>query len=161
MGYRQCLNPATMWSPLIFYLTGARPRYGVVGSFPIMSIAPSNEWAANNSAIFKASTSGKGPVLFENGVLRFSACGGSDQLGRVRFAHGGAGLAEMAAWLTSVAGAEASAIHVAIETPHGPIVETLLEHGFSNNGTGQRHISRHHFARHRSPGEYERSDKHD
>jgi hypothetical protein len=39
------------------------------------------------------------------------------------FAHGGAGLAEMAAWLMSVTGAEASAIHVAIEIPHGPIVE--------------------------------------
>jgi hypothetical protein len=33
-----------------------------------------------------------------------------------------AGLAEMAAWLTSVTGAEASAIHRAIEMPHGPIV---------------------------------------
>ena len=32
-------------------------------------------------------------------------------------------MAEMAAWLISVTGAEASAIHVAIEIPHGPIVE--------------------------------------
>src|SRR5215470_18000973 len=94
----------------------------------------------------------------ESHRVRIADCCGK-RLGERDFAHGGAGLAEMAAWLTSVAGAEASAIHVAIETPHGPIVETLLEHGFSNNGTGQRHISRHHFARHRSPGEYERGDR--
>src|ERR1700751_6035259 len=43
------------------------------------------------------------------------------------FAHGGEGVAEMAAWLTSITGAEPSAIHVAIEIPHGPIVETLLD----------------------------------
>jgi Transposase len=53
------------------------------------------------------------------------------RLGERDFAHGGAGLAEMAAWLTSVAGADPSAIHVAIEMPHGPIVETLLERGFN------------------------------
>ena len=58
------------------------------------------------------------------------------------FAHGGAGLAEMAAWLTSVAGAEPSAIHVAIEIPHGPIVETLLERGFNVYAINPKQLDR-------------------
>jgi transposase len=44
-----------------------------------------------------------------------------------RFAHGGAELAEMIAWLLKESGAQPGEIHVAIETPHGPIVEILLE----------------------------------
>jgi len=65
----------------------------------------------------------------ENHRVRITdGCG--KRLGERDFAHGGAGLAEMAAWLTSVTGAEPSAIYIAIEIPHGPIVETLLERGF-------------------------------
>jgi hypothetical protein len=66
----------------------------------------------------------------ENHHLRISDCKGK-RIGERVFAHGGAGLAEMAAWLISVTGADASAIHVAIEVPHGPVVETLLERGFN------------------------------
>src|SRR4029077_43495 len=40
------------------------------------------------------------------------------------FAHGGAGLAELCTWLLAKTGAAPSAIAVAIEVPHGPIVET-------------------------------------
>jgi hypothetical protein len=66
----------------------------------------------------------------ENHHVRISDCHGK-RIGERVFAHGGAGLADMAAWLTSVTGAEPSAIHVAIEVPHGPVVETLLERGFN------------------------------
>jgi transposase len=48
------------------------------------------------------------------------------------FKHGGEGLAEMAAWLTATAGgAEPEQLHVAIEVPHGPVVETLIERRFN------------------------------
>ncbi|MFX6007027.1 transposase, partial [Acinetobacter baumannii] len=48
------------------------------------------------------------------------------------FKHGGAGLAAMAAWLMTASGAaEACQVHVAIEVPHGPIVETLIERDFN------------------------------
>lgn len=54
------------------------------------------------------------------------------KLGEKIFKHGGEGLAEMAAWLLSVSGAAApSQIHIAIEVPHGPVVETLIERRFN------------------------------
>jgi hypothetical protein len=47
------------------------------------------------------------------------------------FQHGGEGLAEMAAWLMATSGAAAAfQIQVAIEVPHGPVVETLIERAF-------------------------------
>jgi transposase len=45
--------------------------------------------------------------------------------------HDGAALAEMCAWLCQVTGAVPGDIAVAIETPRGPVVEALLEHGFA------------------------------
>src|SRR5215469_6686849 len=51
-------------------------------------------------------------------------------VGERGFAHGGAGLAELCAWLLAMTGAAPTVIAVAIEVPHGPIVETLLERGF-------------------------------
>ncbi len=42
----------------------------------------------------------------------------------------GAGLAEMCTWLLVTTRAEPAVIAVAIEMPHGPIVEMLLERGF-------------------------------
>ena len=48
------------------------------------------------------------------------------------FKHGGEGLADMIAWLLKTGNANRpSEIHVAIEVPHGPVVETLLERGFT------------------------------
>lgn len=44
--------------------------------------------------------------------------------------HDGAALSELCAWLIEVTGAQPAQIAVAIETPRGPIVETLLERGF-------------------------------
>jgi transposase len=77
----------------------------------------------------------------ENHRVRITDCCGK-RLGERDFAHGGAGLAEMAAWLTSVTGAEPSAIHVAIEMPHGPIVETLLERGFNVYAINPKQLDR-------------------
>jgi len=45
-------------------------------------------------------------------------------------AHGGAGIAELCDWLIAGTGARPEAIGVAIEVPHGPVVEALLERGF-------------------------------
>ena len=54
-----------------------------------------------------------------------------DAAGTVRgervFEHGGAGLSEMAAWLLSFAAGAADEVGVAIETPRGPVVESLME----------------------------------
>src|SRR5712691_3120560 len=46
-------------------------------------------------------------------------------------AHDGAALAELCAWLVDRTGAQPCEIAVAIETPRGPVVEALLEHGFA------------------------------
>ena len=46
------------------------------------------------------------------------------------FRHGGAGLAEMAEWIAARGGYAAGEIAVAIEVPHGPVVESLMDRGF-------------------------------
>ena len=51
-------------------------------------------------------------------------------VGERAFPHGGAGLAALCDWLLEKTGATADNIAIAIEVPHGPIVETLLERGF-------------------------------
>lgn len=54
------------------------------------------------------------------------------RLGERIFKHTGEGLAEMVGWLLKLSGAtDAGQIDVAIELPHGPVVETLLERGFN------------------------------
>jgi transposase len=44
--------------------------------------------------------------------------------------HDGAALTELCTWLIERTGARPAEIGVAIETPRGPVVEALLEHGF-------------------------------
>ena len=51
-------------------------------------------------------------------------------LGEKAFNHTGKGLCEMAQWLIELSPSTADDIAVAIEVPHGPVVETLLERGF-------------------------------
>lgn len=46
------------------------------------------------------------------------------------FAHDAEGLNALADWLLATTGAPAEAIGVAIEVPHGPVVESLMERGF-------------------------------
>jgi transposase len=63
-------------------------------------------------------------------------------IGERAFAHGGTGLAELCAWLPSMTTASAAAIAVAIEMPHGPIVEALLERGFPVYAVNPKQLDR-------------------
>ena len=59
------------------------------------------------------------------------------------FGHGGAGLAAMAAWMVDAAGGmPPAAIGVAIETPRGPVAESLLGHGFAVHSINPRQLDR-------------------
>ena len=59
------------------------------------------------------------------------------------FKHGGEGLAGMAAWLMAMSHAgEAGHIQVAIEVPHGPVVETLIERGFKVHAINPKQMDR-------------------
>lgn len=50
--------------------------------------------------------------------------------GERSFPHGGAGLTELGDWLLSIAGA-VDTVAVAIEVPHGPVVDSLIDRGFA------------------------------
>jgi transposase len=63
-------------------------------------------------------------------------------LGERTFAHGGAGLAALCDWLLATTGAPPERIGVAIETPHGPVVEALLERGFALHAINPRQLDR-------------------
>ena len=52
------------------------------------------------------------------------------QMSERDFAHGGAGLSELRDWLLERTKAAPGQIAVAIETPHGPVVEMLLDQAF-------------------------------
>ncbi len=52
------------------------------------------------------------------------------KIGERAFPHGGEGLKEMADWILKSTGASPDDVMVAIEVPHGPIVESLMERGF-------------------------------
>src|SRR5262249_34265844 len=68
-----------------------------------------------------------------------------DAGGKIRqrkFAHDGAGLADMIAWLLKESGGKPEEIHVAIEIPHGPIVEVLLERGFNVYAINPKQLDR-------------------
>jgi transposase len=57
--------------------------------------------------------------------------------------HGGEGLAEMTAWLMVMSGAaEPGQVYVAIEVPHGPVVETLIERGFKVHAINPKQMDR-------------------
>ena len=63
-------------------------------------------------------------------------------LGERGFAHGGAGLAEMAAWIRASTDAAPHAVALAIETPHGPVVETMMERGFTVHSVNPKQLDR-------------------
>lgn len=67
---------------------------------------------------------------------------GGKKIGQRKFLHGGAGLTDMIAWLLKASGGEPGEIHVAIETPHGPIVEALLERGFNVYSVNPKQLDR-------------------
>ena len=63
-------------------------------------------------------------------------------LGERSFRHSGSGLAEMADWLLATTGAEPHVIGVAIEIPHGPVVETMMERGFTVHAVNPKQLDR-------------------
>lgn len=56
--------------------------------------------------------------------------------------HSGQGLATLADWLTGLVEGQAAAIAVAIEVPHGPVVETLLERGCRVHACNPKQLDR-------------------
>lgn len=58
------------------------------------------------------------------------------------FAHSGTGLHELCAWLVDKTGAVPASIHVAIEVPHGAVVETLLERGMVVHSINPKQLDR-------------------
>ena len=67
---------------------------------------------------------------------------GGKIIGERSFAHGGVGLAELCGWPLAMTGPEPIAIAIAIEVPHGPIVETLLERGFQVYAVNPKQLDR-------------------
>jgi transposase len=69
-----------------------------------------------------------------------------DRNGRVtaerEIKHGGAELVEFCDWLLAKTGASPARIGVAIETPHGPVVEMLLERGFAAFAINPKQLDR-------------------
>ena len=64
------------------------------------------------------------------------------KIGQRKFSHGGTGLTDMIAWLLKASGGKPGDIHVGIETPHGPIVEALLERGFNVYSINPKQLDR-------------------
>jgi transposase len=64
------------------------------------------------------------------------------KVGEKSFAHGGAGLADMAAWILSLTQTAADQVFVAIEVPHGPVVESLMERGFRVHSINPKQLDR-------------------
>src|SRR3712207_5440950 len=62
-------------------------------------------------------------------------------VGERAFPHGGAGLAALCDWLVSIAG-DAGAVAVAIEVPHGPVVDALLDRAFAVNAINPKRLDR-------------------
>lgn len=73
--------------------------------------------------------------------VRLTDDAGKD-IGERVFKHGGEGLADMAKWLIEKTQANAEDIRIAIEVPHGPVVETLMERGFSVNAINPKQLDR-------------------
>ena len=70
-----------------------------------------------------------------------------DAAGAIRgeraFEHSGAGLAALADWMVDAAGGmPPAAVGVAIETPRGPVAESLLVHGFAVHSLNPKQLDR-------------------
>jgi transposase len=63
-------------------------------------------------------------------------------IGEKSFEHGGAGLAALCDWLLTSTGGGPGDIAVAIEVPHGPVVETLMERGFAVYAINPKQLDR-------------------
>jgi transposase len=62
-------------------------------------------------------------------------------VGERAFAHGSAGLVALCDWIVSVAG-EPGTVAVAIEVPHGPVVDALLDRGFAVHAINPKQLDR-------------------
>lgn len=62
--------------------------------------------------------------------------------GEHTFPHDGEGLGAMCDWISTTSGAPAEAIAVAIEVPHGPVVETLMERAFLVHAINPKQLDR-------------------
>lgn len=62
-------------------------------------------------------------------------------VGERAFAHGGAGLAALCDWILLVAG-NPDTVAVAIEVPHGPVVDALLDRGFAVHAINPKQLDR-------------------
>ena len=63
-------------------------------------------------------------------------------MGERAFRHSGAGLTEMTDWLLDTTNTQPHAVAVAIEVPHGPVVETLMERGFTVHSVNPKQLDR-------------------
>jgi len=61
--------------------------------------------------------------------------------GEREFPHSGAGLAELGDWLLSIAGAVGN-VAIAIEVPHGPVVDSLIDRGFVVHAINPKQLDR-------------------
>jgi Transposase len=80
-------------------------------------------WASQKHDVWLADASGK-------------------RLGKRNFEHSGEGLAQMCDWLIATSGGRPEDIHVAIEVPHGAVVETLLDRGFKVYAINPKQLDR-------------------
>ena len=62
-------------------------------------------------------------------------------VGEREFPHSGKGLSELADWILSMTGI-ASAVAVAVEVPHGPVVDVLLDRGFIVHAINPKQLDR-------------------
>jgi transposase len=62
-------------------------------------------------------------------------------VGERAFPHGGAGLAALCDWLMSMAD-DPGSVAVAIEVPHGPVVDALLDRGFAVHAINPKQLDR-------------------
>jgi transposase len=81
------------------------------------------DWASQKHDVWLADASGK-------------------RLGKRIFEHSGEGLAQMCDWLIATSGGKPEDIHIAIEVPHGAVVETLLDRGFKVYAINPRQLDR-------------------
>ena len=63
-------------------------------------------------------------------------------VGQRAFNHNGEGLSAMADWLLGCTGKPPSEVGVAIEVPHGPVVESLMERGFNVHSINPKQLDR-------------------
>ena len=67
---------------------------------------------------------------------------GGKELGNRSFPHSGQGLTAMADWILELSGLQPQHVAVGIETPHGPVVETLQGRGFRVFAINPRQLDR-------------------